>query len=146
MLTCSLCIQLWILKQLISVLSLQHREGSLMTIQFSVHLINIHYCSFWKIRACLKDDAKLANMVREVVSEIHVHTVDIRFLDMILWSFWLTPWFILINMASVCNIVDYCFRSGSGFQWNSFQISGPWHQYSRICNSAMVRGKSPNLT
>jgi hypothetical protein len=48
-----------------------------MTIRFSIHFIMINRRSVQEIRACLKEVEKLTDMVSEVYSEMHRHTVDI---------------------------------------------------------------------
>jgi len=55
-----------------------------MTIQLSVRLFKTHHRCFWKFRAYISEVAKLVDMVREVVQEMHLHKVEIRFLEKML--------------------------------------------------------------
>jgi len=55
-----------------------------MTIQLSVRLFKIHHRFFWEFRAYIYEVAKLADMVREVVQEMHLYKVEIQFVDKML--------------------------------------------------------------
>ena len=40
-------------------------------------VVKIYHHSFWEFRACIFEIAKLAHMVRDVVQEMHLYTVEI---------------------------------------------------------------------
>ena len=52
-----------------------------MTIRLSVRLFTINHHSFWEFRAYISEVEKLADMVREVVQEIHLHTDQIQLVE-----------------------------------------------------------------
>jgi len=58
----------------------------LRTIQLSVYLFNIHQCTFCEFRACFQEVAKLADMVWEVVQEMHFHKVEIGYVNKMLYN------------------------------------------------------------
>jgi len=73
-----------VLKHLISGFHTDNLPGGLMMVRVSVRLFMIHHRSVWELRACIHEVAKLADMVREVVSEVHLHKVEIQFVNMML--------------------------------------------------------------
>jgi len=62
-------------------------EGGLMTIRLSEPLIKIHPRVFSEFKAYILEVAKLADMVREVVRKMHLHNVEIQFVDKMLCNF-----------------------------------------------------------
>jgi len=91
------------MKHLLSGFRWQNLAGGLMTIRLSVRLFKIHHCCLWEFRAYIYEVGKLADMVREVVQEMHLHKVEIRFIDKMLCNFWLDLHFIFINAKMLCS-------------------------------------------
>ena len=79
MMLCRVCIQLSLLKQLLSCYHSQNLEGSPMRIGFLVCLFKIHHRSFWEFSSCIYEVAKLADMVREVIQQMHLDNIENRF-------------------------------------------------------------------
>jgi len=103
MLFCSLHILLAIVNHLLSGFRSLNLVGWIMTIWLSVCLFKIHHRSFWKIRACIQVVANRPYMVKKVVEEMHVHKVEIRFVDKMLCNFWLDLRCIFINVTTLCS-------------------------------------------
>jgi len=57
-----------------------------MMIALLVWLFKPHHHSFWKLRDSIVDDAKLADIISEVVHEIYLHKAGILFLINMLWN------------------------------------------------------------
>jgi hypothetical protein len=74
---CSVRIVLSILKHFLLGCHSEDGEGGIMKIQLSVQVFKIHHCFFWEFRECIAEVAKLAEMVRELVQEMHVHKVEL---------------------------------------------------------------------
>jgi len=84
---CSVAIQLSILKHLLLGYRWQNLEGNLLMNRLLVCLFKIYHRSFWQFSGCILEFAKLADMVREMVQEMHLHKVDIRVVDKMLHNF-----------------------------------------------------------
>lgn len=81
-----------------------------MMMPLSVYVVKIHHCSFWEFSACISEVAKLSDMVREVVKEMHLQKVEIRFGHMVLCNVRVDLPFIFINVTTLCrgqNIVPH---------------------------------------
>jgi hypothetical protein len=50
-------------------------------------LFQIHDHSFWKFRACILEVLKLADIVQEVIQEMHLHIIEIKFVSIMLCTF-----------------------------------------------------------
>jgi hypothetical protein len=74
---CTVSIQTSILEHLLSDICWENVEGGLLMIRLSVCLFKIQHCFFWEFRAYISEDATLADIVREVVQEMHLHKVEI---------------------------------------------------------------------
>jgi len=103
MLFCSVCIQLSILKHLLSSFGAQHLEGGLMIIRMLVQLFRIHHRSFWVFRACISEVAKLVDMFKEVVQEMNLYQVEIGFINKMLCKVWLDLHFNFLNKTTLCS-------------------------------------------
>jgi len=84
MLFSSICIQPCILKHLFSGSHSEDLEGGLTTIRLLVRLFKIHDIFLSEFRDYISEVGKLADMVREVVQEIQLHKVEIRFVGKML--------------------------------------------------------------
>jgi len=78
-------------------------EGGHITIRLSVHLFKIHHRSFCEFRPCIQEVANLTDMVTEVIQEVHLHKVEIQFVDKMLGNFWLNPNCVFINEIKLHN-------------------------------------------
>ena len=100
---CSGYIWLSSLKPVRSGICSRHLASDLMRIPFSVLLLNIDHRFFCEFRAEIYEAAKLADMVRDVVQEMHLHKVEIRLVNKILCNFGLDLHFIFINATRHCS-------------------------------------------
>jgi len=100
---CSIGSQQLIPKYILSCYQLQNDAGGLIRIRLSVHLFNIHRRSFWEFRACIQAVAMLGDMVWEVVQEMHLNRVEMRFIDKMLCIVWHDMRVIYINPNTRCS-------------------------------------------
>ena len=100
---CHVCIQLSILKHLLSCCRSHDLAGGLITIWLSVCLFKIHCLVIWRFRDYIYEVAKLADMLTEVVQEMHLHKVEIQLVDKMLCNFWLDLHCIFINVTMRCS-------------------------------------------
>jgi hypothetical protein len=74
-----------------------------MTIRLSVCLFKNYHCCFWELRARNYIIAKLADMIRDVVQEMHIQKVEIQIVDKMSCNFRLDMHFVVINAMIVCS-------------------------------------------
>jgi len=100
---CSVCITPLMVIHLLVAFCSQNLEVVLMTIRLSVCLFKIHDHIFWEFGDYISYVATLADMVSELIQEIHLQKFETWFVDKMLCNFWLDLRFIFINVSTACS-------------------------------------------
>jgi len=103
MLFYSICIRLSILKHLLFRHSYAKFERWSHDHSIVGMLVKIHHHVFWEFRVYIQELSKLADMGREVVQEMHIQIVEMRFFDEMLCNFWRDLSCIFINAKTLCS-------------------------------------------
>ena len=74
-----------------------------MMIQLLVNLFMIHHRSFWEFKAYIEKVPKLADVVGEVVQDLHHQKVEIEFVDKMLRNLLLALRFIFMYTTTFCS-------------------------------------------